>query len=86
VGTGLPYYDRPDRKELAVQLLRDLAACLASQADTVVRSELCSPEWIVAQVITARTICDYWEHKLREYVTAWEHEDDPARRSLLLDW
>jgi hypothetical protein len=84
--TGVPYRGRPDRKEVAAQLLRDLAACLTVQSDLVIGSAMCSPEWIVAQVITARTVCGFWERKLGEYVTAWEHEDDPTLRPPSLDW
>ncbi len=71
---------------MAVQLVRDFAASLTSHADLLARSPIGSPDWVIAEVVTAQTLAAYWQRKLGECLSKWEDEDGSSARSPFLDW
>lgn len=76
---------RRARKVLAVELLRELAAILQSQAESMEQSPICSADWLIVQLIGAQSVSASWQARVSAHVRAWEIEDYELRQPLPAD-
>lgn len=66
----------PDRNDVVLRFLQDLANWANLQAQTITQTQTRSPEWATAYLSSVQALCAFWQRTLADRVSAWQREDD----------